>query len=130
MERFEPQIKLEHSDSRGEIYSLQLPDDRELMLLFSKKGSLRGGHAHDVNEIVVVLTGSMVYKKRDEMGEESSQIVKGGQESYNAAGVYHLAEFLEDSWVLEWKINTNKKGWRNIDYRPYREKVNANAADK
>ena len=47
MANFEPTIKLEHADSRGEIYSISLPGDKELMLLHSKAGALRGGHAHD-----------------------------------------------------------------------------------
>lgn len=126
-----PAIKLEHSDARGEIYSITLPSDKELMLLHSKQGSLRGGHAHDVSEIVVLLTGAMRYtKKIGETGNEWWEIVQGGETSYNNIGVYHLAEFLEDSWVLEWKIGTDKYGWKNIDDRTWRERVKANAANK
>lgn len=121
-----PEIKLEHSDARGEIYSVQLPGDRELMLLYSKEGSLRGGHAHDVDELVVVLTGSMIYHKRDEAGNAWVENVKEGDASYNPAGRIHMGEFSEDSWVLEWKLGTTKGTWNNIDYTPWRERVQEN----
>lgn len=125
---FTPQIKLEHADSRGEIYSISLPGDRELMLLHSNKGSLRGGHAHDVSEVVLLLTGHMRYLKRCDGGEEQAFDVRSGVCIFHEAIEYHLAEFLEDSWLLEWKIGTRKGAWRNIDYEPYRAKVRANAA--
>lgn len=131
-----PVFKLEHSDARGEIFSITLPGEQELMLLHSKKGSLRGGHSHDVDEIVVVLTGAMQYSKKTNktrrpgvIGGYWEEHLRGGDSSRNGVGVYHLAEFLEDSWVLEWKINTHKGGWQNIDDEEWREKVKANAAN-
>ena len=47
-ERFEPKIVLVHEDDRGEMYSISLPGDRELMLLHSKKGTLRGALSFSV----------------------------------------------------------------------------------
>ena len=133
MEVFTPTIKLEHADARGEIYSITLPGDKELMLLHSKKGSVRGGHSHDVDEIVVLLTGAMTYTKKIKRPGETSggwrEHLRGGDSSRNSMGVFHLAEFPEDSWVLEWKINTTKDGWKNIDDEMWREKVRANAAN-
>lgn len=135
MAGFEPELKLEHQDSRGQIYSIQLPDNQELMLLHSKAGSLRGGHAHDVDEIVVLLTGKMTYHKLKEIeadGEwladgEITRDMKPGDCSFNWRGQTHMGEFVEDSWVLEWKIDTRKGAWRNKDYKPWREKVLAQA---
>lgn len=127
---FTPVIKLEYADARGEIYSIALPGDKELMLLHSTKGSLRGGHAHDVDEIIVLLTGAMRYtKKAGKISTEWGEILEGGEASTNERGVYHLAEFLEDTWLLEWKIDTTKNGWKNIDYPEWRERVKANAAN-
>lgn len=123
---FTPTIKLEHSDSRGEIYSITLPDDKELMLLHSTKGSLRGGHSHDVDELVVMLTGKMRYHKLVGNTEEEFDLV-AGRPSRNNAGVVHMGEFLEDSWLLEFKIGTNKHVWKNTNYEAWRERVNANA---
>lgn len=123
-----PIIKLEHSDARGEIYSISLPGDRELMLLHSKAGTLRGGHSHDVDEVVVMLTGKMRYHKLIE-GAKQEIDLEAGQSSYNCAGDIHMGEFLEDSWVIEQKLA--KKGeWKNLDYQPWREKVTANTAGR
>lgn len=124
---YTPVLKLEHSDARGEIYSITLPGDKELMLLHSKRGSLRGGHCHDVDEVVVLLTGMMVYRKKDKYGIDQ-EIMKGGDASINHEGVNHMGEFLEDTWLIEWKIDTDKHGWKNIDDPAWRERVNANAA--
>jgi len=124
-----PILTLEHADARGEIFSITLPGEQELLLLHSKKGTLRGGHAHDVDEIVVLLTGAMQYdKKQKQTGGHWQEELHGGEASTNHAGVYHLAEFLEDSWVLEWKIGTHKNGWHNTDDKAWRERVKANAA--
>jgi hypothetical protein len=132
----EPVLKLEHADARGEIYSITLPGDKELILLHSKAGTLRGGHAHDVDETVMLLTGKMAYhKKRGEYGPEEMWVLRDGDASFNqgsnrggGAGEYHTGEFLEDSWLLEWKIGTSKGKWVNVDYAPWRERVNANAS--
>ena len=125
---FEPTIKLEHADSRGEIYSISLPGDKELMLLHSKAGALRGGHAHDCDEIVVLLTGEIAYDKRSANKIDWAEVLNKGDTSFVPKGEFHMAEFLKDSWLLEWKICKDKHSWRNIDYKPYRDKVNANAA--
>ena len=125
---FTPIIKLEYSDARGEIYSIALPGDRELMLLHSVEGSLRGGHCHDVDEVVMVLTGSLQYWKRTEEGSETTFGMYAGESVFHRAGNYHLGEFLEDTWLIEWKIGTDKNGWVNIDDPVWRERVKANAA--
>ena len=128
MANFEPKIKLEHADSRGEIYSISLPGDKELMLLHSKKGSLRGGHAHDVDETITLLTGTIHYQKRNLDGTEWTETMKEGDAAYVPKGLFHLAEFAEDSWLLEWKLCENKHSWRNINDPEYRAKVVANSA--
>ena len=114
---FEPILKLEHQDSRGEIYSIQLPDDRELMLIHSTPGAFRGGHSHDCDEVVTVLSGKMLYHKI----HKDMQLGPGGS-SFNQAGVIHMGEFLEDTWLIEMKMA--KKGeWSQKDYEPYRKQV-------
>ena len=131
---FRPAITKVSEDARGEIYVITLPGNKELLLLHSKAGSIRGGHSHDVDEVVVLLTGEMKYTKRNESGAkynyEQDSTLKGGHASFNPKGEYHVGEFLEDSWLLEWKINTHKGGWKNRDYAPWRERVRANAASK
>jgi len=127
MENFEPTITRVHEDARGEMYSISLPGDRELMLLFSKKGTLRGGHSHNVPESVMVLTGRMRYHKKPSSTCEITELLGEGSCSSNAAGVIHMGEALEDTYLIEWKIGTNRTGWKNIDHEPWRAKVRANA---
>lgn len=129
MPTFEPTITKVHEDDRGEMYSISLPGDRELMLLHSKKGSLRGGHSHDVPETIMVLTGMMRYHKHDEppFSERLSRLGDGDTSS-NDAGEVHMGEFLEDTWLIEWKVCKDKRSWKNENYPPWRERVEANAA--
>ena len=126
---FTPTITRVSEDARGEMYVITLPGDRELLLLHSVAGSFRGGHAHTVDEIVVMLAGAMRYHKRSEAGKEAhGEVLKGGQGSFNEKGLVHLGEFTEDSWLIEWKIDTHNGAWKNLEYAPWREKVAANAA--
>ena len=125
-----PELKLEHSDNRGQIYSIALHGNKELMLLHSVAGSVRGGHAHDCDEVITVLTGEVHYDKRDQDGAEWTEDMTAGDSRFVPKGLYHLAEFTEDSWLLEWKLAKDKTSWRNIDYKPWREKVAANSAGR
>ena len=127
----EPSITLEHKDNRGEIYSISLPGNRELMLLFYKAGVFRGGHSRDVHEVVVLLSGKMKYYKLPIggdgiVGEGRTIILKEGDRSYNRAGEIHMGEFLEDSWVVEYKF-AEKDAWKQVDYEPYRQMVRESA---
>lgn len=122
---FTPIITLEHADSRGEIYSIELPDNREVMLLHSTPGSWRGGHSHDCDEIVVLLSGKMDYWKNLH-GRDIVHNLAGGETSFNAAGQIHMAHFPEDSWVMELKL-ARKGEWTQTDHPPYREQVNASS---
>ena len=118
---FEPQIKLEHQDSRGEIYSIQLPDDRELMLIHSTAGAKRGGHSHDCHEIVSILSGKMLYR-RIMNGQDMTMILTELGSSNNMAGEIHMGEFLEDTWLIEYKL-APKDGWTQENYQPFRKQV-------
>ena len=122
-----PSLKLEHADSRGEIYSISFGDGQEIMLLHSTPGALRGGHSHDVNEVVVLLSGQMRYHKFLH-GEDCPRAYRPGEVSYNPAGEIHMGEFLEDSWLIEYKFDTHRGRWSQEDYEPYRAKVRASAA--
>ena len=112
----------EHEDPRGSIFSVAIPDNRELMLFYCKKGYLRGGHSHNVDEIVVVLSGHLKYHKM--LGEdEHITFYSDGDYIVNLAGQPHMAEFLENSWVMEWKLDTHNGEWSTTDYEPFRERV-------
>ena len=127
MADFKPEITLVHEDERGEMYSISLPGDRELMLLHSKQGSLRGGHSHDVPESVMVLTGKMRYTKQLPGYKLYTEELHDGDSSRNDKGENHMGEFLKDTWLIEWKVCKDKHSWKNQNYGPWREKVEANA---
>jgi len=114
---FTPIITLEHSDSRGEIYSISLPDDRELMLIHSTPGAFRGGHSHDCDEVVTILSGKIRYHNLVAIREYGP-----GLSSLNKAGMIHMGEFLEDTWLIEMKM-VPKGGWTQKDYEPFRKQV-------
>lgn len=120
-----PKITLVSEDARGAIWSIELPDNKELMLLYSKAGTLRGGHSHTVAESVMVLTGRMKYHKLAPTGEERLAVLGDGQYSFNEANQVHMGEFLEDTLLVEWKRKTNKEGWRSHDHEPWRRLVRA-----
>ena len=124
---FKPEIKLELADDRGEIYSIGLPDGTEFMLIHSKEGTLRGGHSHNVSERVMLLTGQMMYHKVDlaakERDAEWTELLIGGDSSFNAEGVKHMGEFLEDTWLVEVKPGTPAHTAVDTDYQPFRKRV-------
>ena len=124
---FEPKITRVSADARGEIYSISLPGNRELMLLHSVAGTMRGGHSHTVPEAVMVLSGKMRYHKLHH-GEDAADLLMDGDWSTNAAGEVHMGEFIGDTWLIEWKIGTSKTGWQSVDYEPWRAKVRASAS--
>ena len=121
-----PEIQLVHTDDRGEIYSIALPDNQELMLLHSKAGVFRGGHYHSCDEVVVLLSGAMRYHKHIN-GRDETTLMEDGDASYNLAGQIHMGEMVSDVWLIEYKLGTQRGQWTNTDYPPWREKVLASA---
>jgi len=121
---FTPTLTLVHKDSRGEIYSISLPDGHELMLIHSTPGSFRGGHSHSCAENVLLLSGGMKYHKLRVDGISFTENVEPGQVKFNAIGRIHMGEFYKDSWLIEYKFA--KKGeWTQQNFEPMREKVRA-----
>ena len=112
-----------HRDARGEIYQIRLPGNQELMLFHCVKGYLRGGHHHDCDEMVVLLSGKMRYHKWVNGAEELTDLEEG-QVSYTPAGVAHLGEFLTDCWLIDWKLGgVPAGGFLTTDFEPFRKLV-------
>lgn len=116
---FTPEIKLEKADDRGEIYSIGLPDGTEFMLIHSVKGSLRGGHSHDVPESVMLLTGKMDHVG----GDDWVEFIRAGDSYNNATGEIHMGRFTKDSWLVEVKPGTPAHTAVDTDYEPFRKRV-------
>lgn len=116
-------LELVHQDARGDIYRVLLPGNRELMLFRCVKGYLRGGHSHDCDEMIILLSGKMRYRKWVNGAEEVTEL-EAGQVSYNPAGVPHMGEFLEESWVLDWKLRgVTAGGFLTTDFETFRKLV-------
>ncbi len=120
----QPVLKFEQADARGEVYSITLPDGRELMLIHSLPGAVRGGHSHVVPEVVLMLTGSMEHRKNYRTSETEETMLAGAT-YFNHPGEVHMGEFFEDCWLVEWRLGTDRT---NVNYAPWRELVNASAA--
>ena len=80
---------------------------------------------------IATLSGKMKYYKLPIggdgiVGEGRTIILKEGDRSYNRAGEIHMGEFLEDSWVVEYKFS-DKDAWTQADYEPYRQMVRESA---
>lgn len=115
----EPKLTKIHEDSRGEMYQILLPNGQEIMLLHSVEGSLRGGHSHTADEVVVLVSGHLEYHK----GQHGSPLdIAAGQPVINFEGVPHYGKFLSDSWLLEFKYGDNSRvgEWENVDDEPMR----------
>ena len=119
---FTPEIKLEKADERGEIYSIALPDGTEFMLIHSKQGVFRGGHSHNVRESMMLLTGTVKYYKTNG-NVPINYIVVRGESSQNSMHMPHMAEFLDDSWLVEVKPGTPAHTSIETHYEPYRARV-------
>ena len=116
-------FSLIHNDSRGSIFQGLLPGDRELMLFFCKAGYLRGGHSHDCDEMVVLLSGKFRYHKWVDGVDQVTDMVEGDV-SYNPAGVPHMGEFLEDTWLMDWKLGgVSADGFVTTEFEPFRKQV-------
>jgi len=118
----EPQFEKISEDERGANYRVILPGNRELVLIFSKAGSNRGGHSHSVPEVAWLLSGKLEVHKMREAGEVRF-VVNPGETYYNAPGEPHYGHFLEDSWLLDWKLGAPADGFTTTNYEPFRKRV-------
>jgi len=112
-------FKLEQEDERGEVYSFVLSEDpfQELMLFFTKKGYLRGGHYHNVKEYRVVIQGKAWFthkSKKVDVGFLSGE----GDLIICDSNTTHVMVAKTDCWIMEWwepnKSTTTDKKARSM----------------
>jgi len=111
------EMELVHRDRRGDIYRISV-DDREMILLHTKRGYARGGDFHESVQHDVVIRGSVKFTLHMNDGDHSTEIEEGEAISF-PAGVPHMFTSLEDSLVLEWLEGEFEKTY----YPPYRKIV-------
>jgi quercetin dioxygenase-like cupin family protein len=120
MER--PKLEPVAKDYRGESWRILFPDNREMMIIFTKKGCYRGGHSHSVPETSLLLSGKLKYWKIVD-GKETIFEKSPGEPLFNKPGEIHLALALEDSWLIDWKIDAKIGEWTTANYPLYRTKI-------
>lgn len=109
--------KFEGKDKRGKVWSFKISETplKEIMILYTKKGALRGGAVHSVVENRVVLEGRIKMKELREEREIEYEM-KEGDFAWTEKEVPHLMESLTESWVMEWHP-AGKKNWIHEKYR-------------
>jgi len=121
------ELKLEPvaKDFRGESWRIVFPDNREALLIFTKKGFYRGGHSHSKPEVSLILTGRVKNWKMTGFTGKNEVVTEkcAGEFMFNQAGEPHLTLALEDYWLLDWKIDAHIGEWVTTNYEPYRVHV-------
>uniref|UniRef100_A0A6M3XQ03 Cupin domain-containing protein n=1 Tax=viral metagenome TaxID=1070528 RepID=A0A6M3XQ03_9ZZZZ len=109
------EIKIEeiNVDKRGSIYRI-LFRNREFIILFTKKGYLRGGDYHKSIQTDIILSGKIMIESPNKQ-----KILIEGQSITFSPYEPHYFEAIEDSLVLEWLSGPFEKKY----YKPYRNKV-------
>lgn len=122
----EPMLTKVHEDARGEMYAIVLPSGKEILLIHSKAGALRGGHHHTYGERVLMLEGEAHYSRMLGLAKLSEHIGEGDARS-TPAGQLHMAEFPVDTWLIEMKLGMPDGTWKTEDHEPWRKRVRASA---
>jgi hypothetical protein len=94
------QLKKEHEDFRGEIWTLTDPRIGEMTLLFTKAGYARGGCVHDQVERFILLDGEI---ELNGMRVDLGQLIINESDVTFIHGKPHYFKSLTDSVVLEIK---------------------------
>ena len=124
----------EQKDSRGEVYSFRFNDEplRELMIMHTKAGAVRGGDYHSHRQYTLVLQGriAIIEKFSDDITIEYSKgkvVIPGEKVHYLKEGDFRVFEpgiphwlvSLTDSWFIEFFEHPKTVTY----YKPYREIV-------
>lgn len=112
-------MKLEkvHEDERGSIHRL-LFKGKEFIILFTRKGYLRGGDYHKSKQHDVVLVGEMKFRYRIN-GKDYSKTLGAGEMTHFEPHVPHMFSAKEDTVIVEWLEGEFEKSY----YQPYRKLV-------
>ena len=86
-------MKIEKADDRGFIESFKV-NGREYLLIFTKAGYQRAGHAHEEKQMNILLSGKIEWN-----GVDYSAV--SGIETLS--NIYHHMISTTDSLMIEWK---------------------------
>lgn len=111
------EIEKIHEDKRGSLHRI-LFRGKEFLIVFTKKGMLRGGDYHKSTQHDVVLIGWMEFRYKKD-GQEQIKTLKAGEMIHFEPGVPHMFTAKEDTLILEWLDGEFEKSY----YEPYRKLV-------
>ncbi len=110
--------KIESVDPRGEVLSVKI-DDKEWLIVATKIGKHRAGHAHKKETRHIILHGKVKIHYLKEGQKESSILLRQGDIYTSEPMQYHLLQALEYSVMLEEGGNKDN----TFEYQPWREIV-------
>jgi uncharacterized RmlC-like cupin family protein len=76
-------------------------DVRNIKLLTVKAGSIIGGQSHAYHEAKYMISGEMRYRLASRGGERSEVTLRGGDLMILAPYIFHEAEFIKDTLVMD-----------------------------
>lgn len=88
-------------DPRGDITPVAEGIWRFVMLLESKKGTVRANHWHKTDAHVMhIISGEAKYYEENKDGELDIQLMGPGDSVFTGPGIPHAIEFLEDTLMV------------------------------
>ena len=113
-------IKLINSDARGTIYELQAQEKLHINFATIRKGYARGGHSHQHQEGLFVITGKIECHKGT-IDKERVVTVDAGSTIFTMPMEPHYILALEDSVFVE--LRPDAASYFFEDYEPFRSIV-------
>jgi len=111
------EIEKIHEDKRGSLHRI-LFKEKEFLIIFTKKGMLRGGDYHKSTQRDFVLTGCMEFRYKTD-GREHVKTLNAGEMIHFEPNVPHMFTAKEDTLIIEWLEGEFEKSY----YQPYRKLV-------
>lgn len=100
------------ADARGELWNLGPTPLGSFLRITSKKGTVRGNHAHRREQhVAVLLSGRMRYHWQDVEGKHRSVFVGPWVAVYSGPGEKHAFEYLEDSVMVVFSDRAGAKDY-------------------
>lgn len=109
------------SDSRGDVFLID-QDGEEILLIFTKKGYLRGGEIHEGSQYNFIVKGKVKWTYHTHSGDWDD-VVGEGETNFVPKGIPHMMEALEDTIMMEWRELPVEKPMNY--YEPFRNIVEA-----
>ena len=108
-------------DNRGYIMNILETPIKQVAIIYSKKGTIRGNHYHpkQVQYIYVIRGKIRSYNINLKTKKRTSRLIKQGDLVMTYPRVAHVYKFLEDTFFLNLVPGTRNKNKKRRDTIPY-----------